>query len=653
MKLRRVALAVLAVAALGTGTPGVAADASPAPEQESLLIETADVSAYPQVTLELVGPAGIDGSGFLADAFTVTEAGSTVAATVERIETADLEVLLVIDTSGSMRGEPLEAAKRAAGEFLAVLPADVRAGVVGFGPQAVLLAPPSTDRAALGAAVDDLVANGDTALYDAVVFSVDQFTEAAEERAVVVLSDGGDTASFLDLAAATEAAGSGVRLSVVSLVTETTNAEALEQIAAAGDGSVSAVTDPAGLADLFRRSATALVNRYRVTYTSTGAGEVPIAVTLATAFETLSAVTTVVLPAPPPTTAPPTTRAAPVTAAATMPTAPPTTPAPRLYETPEIDPNRARLRLAMGAGAVFVALFAVVLLAMPRDRESRRARANLAMRGAHSHESALVHARDRLTSTTDHLIERTGQANAVARALDAAGLTISPSEYVALTFAVAVFAALAGTLLGGPLVGVGAVLLVALLARVLVRWLADQRREKFLEQLPDTLQVLTSTLRSGYGLIQALDSVAGQAEQPTRAELKRIMLEHRVGRDLVVTMQALAERMRSKDMEWVASALEINRDVGGDLAEILDNVAATIRERRRLARQVRSLSAEGRISAYVLLGLPVAVGGLMAVLNPEYVAAFGEPVGVLLLAGCAVFMTVGWFWMRRLVKVEF
>ena len=139
-----------------------------------------------------------------------------------------------------------------------------------------------------------------------------------------------------------------------------------------------------------------------------------------------------------------------------------------------------------------------------------------------------------------------------------------------------------------------------------------KRQAAFADQLPDVLQLVTTALRSGYGLTQALDSVAEEAEEPARSEFAHVLVEARLGRDLSEAMRALAQRMESEDLEWVVAAIDINRDTGGNLSEILNTVSATIRERQRMARQVRTLTAEGRLSARILTVLPLA-DGLLAV----------------------------------------
>ena len=196
------------------------------------------------------------------------EAGSPVEASVERIPTDDLEVMLLLDTSGSMAGAPLESEKAAASEFLSLLPPEVRVGAVAYGSTPTLVAAPSTDRDAVTAGIAPLTADTDTALYDAVIFAAGQFTPEAERRAIVLLSDGEDNVSVASLDAATAAAAE-VPVHVIELVTERSDRPALDQLAAAGGGIVSSANDPTALSELYRQAAGTVANQYRITYPST------------------------------------------------------------------------------------------------------------------------------------------------------------------------------------------------------------------------------------------------------------------------------------------------------------------------------------------------------------------------------------------------
>ena len=194
-----------------------------------------------------------------------------------------------------------------------------------------------------------------------------------------------------------------------------------------------------------------------------------------------------------------------------------------------------------------------------------------------------------------------------------------------------------------PLLGIGG-----------LRFLAERRRKRFSDQLPETLQLLSGSLRAGHGLAQGIDTIAREAESPTAEEFRRLTIEARLGRDFVDALRALADRMGGPDFQWVIQAIEIQRDVGGDLAEVLDTVADTIRDRTRIRRQASALSAEGRMSAWVLMALPFGLAAVMAVTNPGFLSPlFRTGTGQALLAVGAALMVVGGLWLKKIVKPIF
>jgi tight adherence protein B len=189
-------------------------------------------------------------------------------------------------------------------------------------------------------------------------------------------------------------------------------------------------------------------------------------------------------------------------------------------------------------------------------------------------------------------------------------------------------------------------------AELVERGCAMARR--FADQLGDTLQMLASGLRAGYGLGQCVDIVAKEAEEPTAEEFRRLTVESRLGRELDDGLRALAGRMQSVDLGWVVQAVEIHRQVGGDLAGVLDTVGNTIRDRNRVRRQVQAASAEGRLSAGVLFALPFGVGAITAVIHPDYMSVLtSSGIGLGMLVSGAVLMAVGGLWLRRIVRPEF
>lgn len=191
-------------------------------------------------------------------------------------------------------------------------------------------------------------------------------------------------------------------------------------------------------------------------------------------------------------------------------------------------------------------------------------------------------------------------------------------------------------------------------ARYLLERRISRRRAAFATQLDDTLSLVAGGLRAGHSLPHALDAVSQEAESPTAEEFARILNQHRLGRDLGEAIGLAAARMRSDDLAWVAQAVAIHREVGGNLSEVLDHVGETIRERGQIRRQVATLSAEGRMSANVLIALPVLIAVVLAVVSPSYLTAFlTTPLGWALIATGLVLFALGVVWLRAVVRVRF
>jgi tight adherence protein B len=180
---------------------------------------------------------------------------------------------------------------------------------------------------------------------------------------------------------------------------------------------------------------------------------------------------------------------------------------------------------------------------------------------------------------------------------------------------------------------------------------ADRRSKAFAEGLPETLGLLAGSLRGGTSLLQAIQTVADEADEPTASEFQRILTESRLGRDVGVSFRDVAKRMDSPDFEWVVTAIEIHREVGGDLAGILDRVSATIRARNRVRGQVAALSAEGKLSGLVLFVLPPGMVGMIALINRAYLdEMIGSGEGQVMLALATLLLLLGGVWLKRLSR---
>jgi tight adherence protein B len=251
------------------------------------------------------------------------------------------------------------------------------------------------------------------------------------------------------------------------------------------------------------------------------------------------------------------------------------------------------------------------------------------------------------------LLRVTGTGRRVERALLGAGIRTPAPEYVMRLLAAIVVALVLGSALGGGALGLVLVVLVPAVALLRVSRRRGARADAFAEQLPTTLQTLVASLRAGYSLPQALDTITESGSSPTDEEFERMLVEVRVGRPLGDALLDLGARMRSDDFDWVVTALEINREVGGDLSEVLETVERTIRERESLRRNIRTLSAEGRVSAVIIFLLPIITLGLVTITNPAYVRIFmTERLGIIMASIAVALMIIGGLWLRAMVKVR-
>ncbi|HVM39268.1 MAG TPA: type II secretion system F family protein, partial [Acidimicrobiia bacterium] len=312
----------------------------------------------------------------------------------------------------------------------------------------------------------------------------------------------------------------------------------------------------------------------------------------------------------------------------------------------------SRAALLVGAGAFAVAL-AVVGGFLFRPRETR-VRLFGRGRGTATERLGVSHFAEQATAAAERALARRGLASGVNGRLERAGLDLRAGEYVVLTATAAIALFAAGALMGSPVVGFVLGALVVAAASVVLDHLARRRAQRFADQLADTLQMISGSLRAGYSFLQATDTVSREASSPTAEEFNRMLVEIRLGRDFSDALRAMHARIGNEDFEWFIQAVEIQREVGGDLAQILDTVAGTIRERNRLRRQVKALSAEGRLSAIILFALPFVVGGFITVTNPDYLSPLTETTtGTLMLGFAGVLLGVGGLWLRKIIRLVF
>ena len=565
-------------------------------------------------------------------------------------DTVSRAAMLVIDTSGSMSGAGIAGAKAAAAAFITSVPDDVDVGLVTFADRPQLVKAPTADRAAVAQAVQRLTVRGETALYDATVLASRQLSSYTS-KTVLLLTDGNDTTSNTSLKSAVAAVkGSKAVVDAVGFRTTEAQGAPLRGLASATGGRVVAAAAADELARAFRQAAQDIAAQVVIT------ADVPkelagqsgnISVTASAAEEVVTDSAFVTLPELPP---------AQIARGA----------APR-----PVDVSNGGLKsktgLALALIFVFIALSIVAFFAIGTVRRGDHNK-GVSRRLSIYTLTGRVSEQERETTAfgesgvAKSAVELAGRAiakrdfeSALAQQLEASAVPFRPAEWLLIQTGVMFAVALLMFLLtGGKLVGalLGLVLGIALpLGYLKVK--ERRRQSAFLAALPDTLQLISGSLSAGYSLPQAVDTVVNEGTEPIAGEFKRALIETRLGVPIEDALEGIAERIRSKDFSWVVMAVRIQREVGGNLAEVLVTTANTLRERERIRRQIDVLSAEGRLSAWILGGLPVVFALYLILVRPSYVKILvTDAIGIAMVVGGVILMTVGVFWLRKVVKVD-
>jgi tight adherence protein B len=601
-------------------------------------VEAEDGTLQLLVTVPRGAEIDLDGVG-------VTVAGEVASATAEPAGDAEVSrtTVLAIDTSDSMEGERFSAAKAAALTFLDTVPDDVEVGIVTFDQDVSQALEPTTDRAAATAVIEGLELARETRLYDGVLAGV-SMTGTEGQRTMLLLSDGADT-SDTDLETAVAALeDSGVLLDVVALEHTGQAREALAELSTAGQGQV-IDADPDALAAAFDRAAGDLAGQVLVSAEipdSVTASEATVVVTLPDGDTTLTA------------------EAFAEVGGATA--------GDDGFDTGSAGPLSGLVMTEAwfyaGLGALGLGLLVLMLTLVPRPKrdltpEERASAytdrvAGRATTGARTGEPdpALTQAKEAAAKVLEH--NKTLEERIMNR-LEGAGNPLKPSEWLLLHVGIFLASGVVGMLLGGGSLVLGLVFLGlgAVGPWFYLGFKRGRRRKAFERSLPDTLQLMSGSLAAGLSLAQSVDTIVREGGEPVSSEFRRVLVETRLGVSLEDALGGVAERFESKDFEWVVMAINIQRQVGGNLAELLDTVAATMREREYMRRQVAALAAEGKLSAYVLAGLPPLFMLYLLMTKRDYVwVMFTEPLGWVMLGGAGLLLSVGGFWMSKLVKVE-
>ena len=271
-----------------------------------------------------------------------------------------------------------------------------------------------------------------------------------------------------------------------------------------------------------------------------------------------------------------------------------------------------------------------------------------------SHTPALRRQIDGAMPGVDRLFEQTGPGTWLATLIEQAGVRMGVSTLVLISLAsaavlglaVAVLAKASWGLLPGAIAGIVAPTLLLMRKR-------RSRLHKFEEMFPEALDLLSRAIRAGHAFTTAVGMVADEASDPIGPEFRKTFDEQNFGMPLKDALLNLSVRVPLMDVHFFVTAVLIQRETGGNLSEILDNLSSVVRERFKILRQVRVYTAHGRLTGYVLMALPAALAIALSFINPDHIdVLFNEKMGRMLILASIVMQTIGYFWIRKVVKIE-
>ncbi len=562
-------------------------------------------------------------------------------------------IVLALDSSGSMKGKPLFDAKDAARIFIDEMKPHDKIAIIGFSSTPQLLTGFTSDRIALYDALEKIQAEGETAFYDALYLALEAGAqEKLSQQNIVILSDGRDTQSTHTPAEIVDkAAAQDVAIFAFGLTSPEFQEAPLREVSEATSGRFSLVTDSQSLAGFYSELAKELHNQYQIIYTSKAkTANISLQLEIRTASSLLKGKEVFVSPAPPPKEE----KIKKPAPGLRLPD-----PVEKFFKSFWAFPS------ILGLTFLFSLIITLVALTIFLPKENiLKDQINIyegAYKASHhiqekepngflAERPVVSHA----VNLASSLAEKGGFMKELQLRVEQSGLPLRASEFVFLHICIVVLTGLITLVLfDGWLLRLAIIPIASAAPLAFLQYLKKHREVLFHEQLPDTLDLIAGALKAGYSFLQAVDMTVKETGPPVSNEFNRVLTEARLGLSLEQALDHMAERVHSTNFYWTVMAVKIQREVGGNLAEVLEILANTIRQRDRVYRQIKVLTAEGRLSAIILFLLPIALGAVLFVLNPQYISAlFTTSAGLALLGTAVVLMVVGGVWLRKIVVIE-
>lgn len=539
-------------------------------------------------------------------------------------------IVLAIDTSESMHGAAIDGAMAAAREFVRQRRVDQKIGVVFFSREPKVALEPTTDVEAISRtlATPPELSKG-TRVYDATTTAIDVLNKAAVPAgSVIVLSDGADVGSQASAASVAQLARRDrVRVFSIGLRSSSSyTARTLQDIVTPG-GTYTETTSSASLEGIFSQLGSRLAKEFVLTYRS----ELPLEsrVVVAVTVDGISGVAT------------------------------------SAYQTPAFPSVSAINKVESSAwrstgmlAAVILSIALLLALALwsllrpsKRSVSSRITAFSESVRPARSLFDLREHAGG---DARERWLERFGPWQAFELDVELAKLRWSPMRIVfgGLAGGVAI-AAIAHFVFDATVVAVLALVVTPVATRFAVKHLATRVRRRFEDQLPDNLQVMASGLRAGHSFVGGLTVMVNDAPEPSRTEYRRVLHDEQLGIPIESSLNVVAERMKCDDVVYIGLIATLQRETGGNTAEVLDKVVETMRERGKIRRLVRTLTAQGRLGGWIVTCLPIAMIVFLNVFKPDYLEPMTKRfVGWVILGVAACMVALGAYCIRRIVDIK-
>ena len=543
-------------------------------------------------------------------------------------------VVLAIDASASMEGTPITDAVDAARAFAAQMNPDEQVAIIAFNNGVHVIQPFTSDPSQVSKSLETVpkLAVG-TKIYDAIDEALRQIgTTTSPNPSIILLSDGTDVGSVAHRAdVLQQLRNSKVRVFSVGLHSKSFSPKTLGDIASASKGTFVEATGPEQLKSIFQSLANQLSREYTVQYQSHANPNARVAVAMR--VNGVPGVARSAYKAPP----------------LVIPSVPPYTPSTfeRVIQSRYLVFGIAALLAALLGAAVVIAASATKAPLVQRvgDFVSVTGAAAEAARPKSPPRQSLI---TRFAARTS----KSTWSERMAETLELADINADPSTFVLLSVVGTVLVMLVFYAILGPF-GLLAGIATPLFIRAYVLSRVAKKRRTFADQLPDNLDVLASALRAGHSLVGALSVVAADATEPSKTEFQRVLSDESFGVQLEDAFKVSVDRMQNQDLDQVALVARLQREMGSNSAEVLDKVIETVRGRMELRRLVRTLTAQGRFSRWILTALPIGIAVVLTLISSSYMSPlFHKTLGQVFLVGAAIMIAIGSWSIGKIVDIR-